>query len=167
MLCHPLREEAAIDPPRDIVPRRDGEEGARIVVEADGVVEPGRLGRHLAKPAHALRSVVEPPGGAEPQARVMPGQRRKLARIGAFIQREEDDREPGLVSEPVEQRTQRMDVVRPGRNVRALVPPEGVEQAPIVVAQAAGMDLHDQPVIHAHRRHFRQHLRPEQFRIFG
>jgi C-terminal processing protease CtpA/Prc len=27
--------------------------------------------------------------------------------------------------------------------------------------------LHDQPVVQAHRRHFGQHLRPEQFGLLG
>ena len=48
------REEGAVDPPGDIVPRRDRQEGAGVVVEADRVVEAGRLGGHLAEAAHAL-----------------------------------------------------------------------------------------------------------------
>ena len=40
-------QEGAIHAPRHIVPRGNGEEGARVVVEADGVVEARRLRRLL------------------------------------------------------------------------------------------------------------------------
>ena len=36
-----------------------------------------------------------------------------------------------------------------------------------MVAEAAGMDLHHQAIVHAHRRHFGEHLRAEQFGIGG
>src|SRR3546814_18272466 len=52
MLGDEACEKGAIDPPRDVVPRRDRQKGARVVVEADRVVETGGLGRHLAEAAH-------------------------------------------------------------------------------------------------------------------
>src|SRR3546814_13028812 len=54
MLGGEAREEGAVDPACDVVPRRDRQKGARVVVEADGVVEAGGLGRHLAETAHAF-----------------------------------------------------------------------------------------------------------------
>ena len=110
-------EEAAVDAPRHVVAGRDRQEGAGVVVEADGVVEAGGLGHRLAVAAHALRAVVEPPGRAELQRRVMAGQRRQLARIGGLVEGEEDDREVALVAEPVEQRLQRRDIVGRARDV--------------------------------------------------
>src|SRR3546814_8098950 len=81
MLGDEAREEGAVDPARDVVPRRDRQKGARVVVEADGVVEAGGLGRHLAETAHAFGAVVEPPGRAELEAGIMAGERREFARI--------------------------------------------------------------------------------------
>src|SRR3546814_5181545 len=52
MLGDEAREEGAVDPARDVVPRRDRQKGARVVVEADGVVEAGGLGRHLRSEEH-------------------------------------------------------------------------------------------------------------------
>src|SRR5204862_7913268 len=46
-------EEAGIDPPYEIVARRDGQQRAGVVVEADGVGEAGRLGDELAEPPDA------------------------------------------------------------------------------------------------------------------
>ena len=122
-------EEGAVDPPGDVVPRRDRQEGAGVVVEADGVVEARRLGRHLAEAAHALRAVVEPPGRAQLQARIMAGERRQLARIGALVEGEEDDRQARLVAEPVEQRLQRLDIIGARRDVGALVAAIGARAA--------------------------------------
>src|SRR6478752_8875761 len=44
-----LREIPTVDAARDVVPRRDRQERARIVVEADGVVKAGGLGGLFAK----------------------------------------------------------------------------------------------------------------------
>src|SRR5205807_9142052 len=96
----------AVDPPRDVVARGDRQEGARVIVESDSVVEARSLRSHLAEAAHAFGAVVEPPGGAELQARIMAGQRRQLTRVSAFVEREEDDAQPRLVAEAVEQRLQ-------------------------------------------------------------
>src|SRR3546814_18492076 len=46
------REKGAIHPPRDIVPRGDRQESARVVVEADTIVEARGLGNALAEAAH-------------------------------------------------------------------------------------------------------------------
>src|SRR4051794_28043180 len=59
MLDDKLREIRAIDPAGDVVAGRNRGKGARVVVEADGVVEARRLGRELAKAPHALGAVEE------------------------------------------------------------------------------------------------------------
>ena len=51
MLGDEACEKRAVDPAR-IVPRRNRQEGARVVVESDRVVEPRRFGRLLAETQH-------------------------------------------------------------------------------------------------------------------
>lgn len=63
MFGHQPREEPAIHPPRHVVTRGDGQEGARIVVETNRVVEAGCFRHLLAEAAHAFGTIVEPPGG--------------------------------------------------------------------------------------------------------
>ena len=65
---------------------------------------------------------------------------------------------PRLVADAVEHRLQRMDVIGAHRDVGALVAAEAREDARIVVAEAARMNLHHQPVVEAHLRHLGQHL---------
>ena len=84
--------------PGDIVPRGDREEGAGVVVKADRIVEACRLGGHVAEAAHAFGAVVEPPGGAQFEAGIMPGEGRQLTRIDAFVEGEEDDREARFIA---------------------------------------------------------------------
>src|SRR5450759_1800932 len=103
VLGNKLGKETAVHPPRHIVTRGDRKEGARVVVEADGVVEACRLRRLLAKPLHALGAVVEPPWRAQPENRIVPCQRRELARIRRLIQREKNDGQIALVAEAIEE----------------------------------------------------------------
>src|SRR3546814_536904 len=86
MFGHQLSEKAAVDAPRDIVTRGDRQESARIVVEADAVIETRGLGHLVPKPAHPFGTVVEPPGGAELQRRIMARERREFARIARLVQ---------------------------------------------------------------------------------
>src|SRR5207248_5290028 len=58
-------EEGAVDAAGYVVAGADGEEGAGVVVEADGVVEAGALGGLFAEAHHALGGVVKPPGWTE------------------------------------------------------------------------------------------------------
>src|SRR3546814_3003505 len=81
----------------------------------------------------------------------MAGERCELARIGRFVEREEDDRQPRLGPEAVEQRLQRLDIVGAHRNVAALVAAMAFEQLVIMVAARAGMNLHHHAVLDAHR----------------
>src|SRR5581483_5842604 len=86
-------QKPAVDAPRNIMPRRDREERAGIVVESDGVVETRGLRRLLPKTQHAFGTVMEPPWGTELQHRIMTRERRELARVHGLVQREQDDRE--------------------------------------------------------------------------
>ncbi len=160
-------EEAAVDPARDVVPRRDRHERTRVVVESDGVVEARRLGRLLAEPQHALRAVVEPPRRTQLQRRIVARQRRQFARVDGLVEREQDDRQRGLVAEAVEQRSQRAHVVGPGGDVRPLVAAEAAHHERIVIAQAARVNLHDEAVVDAHRGHLGQDLATERLGLGG
>src|SRR3546814_3601314 len=84
--------KGAIHPPRDIVPRGDRQESARVVVEADTIVEARGLGNALAEAAHPLGAVVEPPRRTDPTRGIMARQRRQLARIPVLVEREVDAR---------------------------------------------------------------------------
>src|SRR6185503_18295419 len=118
------------------------EEGAGVVVETGGVVEACGFRRHLSEAAHAFRGIVEPPGRTQLEAGVMARERRQLARICTFIEREEDDREFRLVTEAIEQGLQRTDIVGPLRDIAALVAPEALMKPAVVVPERSRMDLH-------------------------
>ena len=53
----------------------------------------------------------------------------------------------GLIAEAIEQRAQSLDVVGRGRNIGADVAAVPLVDLPIVVARAAGMDLHDEAIV--------------------
>src|SRR3546814_10156784 len=88
------REKGAIHPPRDIVPRGDRQESARVVVEADTIVEARGLGNALAEAAHPFGAVVEPPRRTDPKRGIMARQRRQLARIAVLVERERSEEHP-------------------------------------------------------------------------
>src|SRR5437588_2187263 len=101
--------------------RRDRAERARVVVEADRVIETRSFGGELAETAHAFRRIVEPPRWSEPQYWVVPRERREFARIGSLVEREQDERQVALVAEAVEQGFQRAHIIGSRRNVGAHV----------------------------------------------
>ncbi len=72
MFGHKAGEIGAVTATRDIVARGNGKVGAGVVVEADSVVEAGRLGHGLAEPANTLNGIEEPPGRPKLQRGVMP-----------------------------------------------------------------------------------------------
>src|SRR3546814_20671394 len=115
------REKGAIHPPRDIVPRGDRQESARVVVEADTIVEARGLGNALAEAAHPFGAVVEPPRRTDPKRGLMARPRRQLARIAVLVERDEDDREAGLRSVAPEHRGERGDITGRHRSVGTLV----------------------------------------------
>src|SRR6266566_7980265 len=153
---HQAAEIVGIDAPRQIVPRRDRAERARVVVEAGCLVDRRRFGRPLAEAPHAFHRIVEPPRGAEAHRGVVPRKRRELAAVRRFVQREQDEREPRIVAVTLEQRAQIARELRRHRNVAAHVGTEALEDLAVVVAQRAGMDLHDQTVGQRQTRHFHQ-----------
>src|SRR5205807_2133788 len=123
-------------------------EGTGVIVEASGVVDPRRLRRPLTEPRHAFDGVVEPPGRTELYRRVMSCQWRKLTRIRGFVEREEHQREVRVVAELVEQRAQIPRVLRGHGDVGALVSPKLLEDHTVVVAERAGVQLHNESVLH-------------------
>ncbi len=114
-----------------------------------------------------FRAVVEPPGRAQAQRRVVPGERCELAAVGGLIQREQDDRELRLVAEPIQQRLQRLHVLRRLRNIRADIAAELREQRRVVIAERARVNLHHQAIVETHPRHLCEHLGAEQLGVFS
>ena len=167
MLRYQSCQVGAVHAASDVVPRGNGEEGSGVVVESDGVVEAGGLGGQLAEAHHAFGAVVKPPGRSQAKAGVMPCQRRQLAAVGGFIQGKEDDGERGVVAEALQQRLQRVHVFGRHGNVGADVAAKAGKYLAIVIAAAAGMDLHHQTVLEAHARHFGQHLGAEELLLSG
>ena len=167
MLGDELGEIGAVDAPGDVVAGGDREIGAGVVVEADGIVEAGRLRGQLAEAQHRFGRIEEPPARPEPQRRVVPGERGELARIAGLVQGERDDGEVRLVADGVEQGLQRLDIVGRGRDVAAHVAAKLFEQRSVVIAPGAGMDLQHEPVVETHLRHLGQHLAAEQIGILG
>ena len=73
-----LREKSAVHATSNVVPSGYRKKRARVVVEADGVVEACRFGHLLPKALHARGAVIEPPWRSELQNRIVPGKRREL-----------------------------------------------------------------------------------------
>ncbi len=71
-----------------------------------------------------------------------------------------------VVAEAIEQGLQPVNVIGRGGNVRAHVPAKTLVDLAIVIAVAAGVELHHQAVLHAHARHLGQHLGTKQL-LFG
>src|SRR5579871_144591 len=63
MLGDQSRQEGAVHAASHVVTGRNRQECPGVVVETDRVVETGRFGGLFAEAAHALGTVVEPPGG--------------------------------------------------------------------------------------------------------
>jgi hypothetical protein len=57
-------QKARIHSSSHIMAGRNRQEGAGIIIESDGVGEPGRLDHLLVVATHAFGAVVKPPGGA-------------------------------------------------------------------------------------------------------
>ena len=113
----------------------------------------------------ARRAVVEPPGAAEQHRGIVAGERRKLAAVGALVEREENDREARVVAARLEQRSQAARPVGRDRDVRADVAPEPLRERAVVVSQAADVKLHHEAVVAAHPRELVEHVRLEPPRV--
>src|SRR5690606_440458 len=132
------RQKGAIDAAGDIMARRNRKKGARVVVEAYGVVEAGRFRCLLTEAHEPFRAVVEPPCRPELERWIMSSERCQLTTVSALIEREDDDREGRIVAEAVEQRVQRTNIVGRHRNIGTDVRAKALEQRGIVVTPKIG-----------------------------
>ncbi len=155
-------EEGAVDAAGYVVAGGDGEEGAGVVVEADGVVEAGGFGGLFAEAHHAFGRVVEPPGRAELERGIVAGEGGEFAGEGGLVEGEEDEGEAGVVAVLVEQRAQGADVLGGRGDVGAFVAAELLVDGLVVVADGAGMELHGEAVFDAHAGHLGEHLGLEE-----
>src|SRR6516225_7754729 len=156
MFRHQLCEIGTIDSPSHIVPRRNRQEGTRIVIEPHGVVKTRCLCCLFAETHHAFRAVLEPPCWPKPQAWIVPRQRRKFAAVRRFIEREKDNRQLPFIAHSIEQWSQRVDEIdRPG-NVRTHVAAKPLMNRPIMIPYTSRVNLHHEPIVHAHQCHLGQ-----------
>lgn len=114
-------EEGAVTAPCHVVPRRNGEVGACVVIEADAVVEASRLGRQFPETPHAIRAIEKPPCGAQAQGRVVAGEGRQLPAVGCLIEGEENEGQPRIITQFVEQGLECVHIIRSGGYVGSLV----------------------------------------------
>src|SRR5829696_6050191 len=154
-------EPVAGDPAPYVVARRDGGEGPRIVVEARGVVQTRRLHHRVQVAPHAKGTVEEPPRCSEEQGRVVSCHGRELPGVGALVKGEGDKAEARVVAKLVQEGTQPTRPVGGYWYVRARVQAETSVHRFVVVAQAASVQLHDQPVLGAHASHLHEHVGSE------
>ena len=147
------------------MPRRERGQGTGVVDEAGEVVDPRGLDDAVEEAVDAGRAVVEPPGAAEQHRGIVAGERRELAAVGALVEREENDAEVRIAAACLEQRAQAARPVGRDRDVRADVAPEPLGERAVVIAQAADMELHHEPVVAAHARELVQHVRLEAPRV--
>ena len=105
--CHQVGEQVGVDAPGEVVTRGDRAEGARVVVEAGGVVDARGLRRADGGSASCPRSLSwNHQGGPRRTRGVVAGERRQLARVGRFVEREQQEAEARVVAVRVEQRLQ-------------------------------------------------------------
>src|SRR4051794_2975772 len=165
MLRDETCEKGAIDAPRDIMTGRNGEKCARVVIKADRIIKASRFRRHFTEASHSLRTVVEPPGRAEPQARVVPRKWRKFSRVCALIQGEQNDRQSRIIPETIEERLKRLHIFDALRDVGALVATKLKVKCAIMISERARVNLHHHSVLDAHGRKFSEHLRSKEFGV--
>src|SRR5262245_64484127 len=141
------RQKVCVDTSRQIVSGGNRAKRARVVVETCGIVDPGSLRDLLAVPRHAVDRIVEPPRRTESHGWIMTSEWRELARVRRLVERKQEQREPRIVSIRLEQRTEIARVFGLKRNVGALVGPEALEDGRVVIAQRAGVQLHDETIV--------------------
>src|SRR5690554_8221713 len=91
--CQPVRT----GPAPDVVPRRNGKERARVIVESVGVVQPSSFHHLLEKSLHAVHAVMEPPRWPKAHRGIVPAQRRKHAPVSVIIELITDNGMPWFV----------------------------------------------------------------------
>ncbi len=95
----------------------------------------------------------------------MARERGKLARVGGFVEREQDESQARIVAETVQQGLQVSGELRGDGDIRADIGSKPLEQGTVVVAERADVQLHDQPVFDAHPRQLDQHVTAEAPRV--
>ena len=110
-------EVVCVDAARQIVSSRNRAKGARVVVEAGGVVDASRLRRLLAEADHSFDGIVEPPRRSEAHCWVVTCNRSELAGICRLVQREHHERKTRIVSVRVQERRQISRVFGAGREM--------------------------------------------------
>ena len=100
--------------------------------------KPAALGDRSAVAEHSFDAVEEPPRWAETHRRVVPCQRREFAAERRLVEGEHDEPESSVVAEPVEQRSQALDVVDRSRDVGSHVAAEALEHGGVVIAAGSG-----------------------------
>ena len=143
--CNQSRQPIGGGASPDIMPCRDGTEGACVVVETGGVVDACRFHDLIEVTCHAVQTVVEPPGRSEFQRGIMTRQRGEFAGIGGFIEGEEDQCEARVIAIFVQQRKQVARVFGLDGNVRAFVQAEFLEDDLVVIAEEPGCNCMTSP----------------------
>src|SRR6202051_4799514 len=118
----------AVDPSGQVVARGNREKCTGIVVESDRVIEACRLGALPPESQHGLGGVVEPPRRTQLEAGVVAGQRREFPRVGALVERKENEQKIASRAKAIQQWFERRSEAGLGGEVSALVAAEAVEQ---------------------------------------
>src|SRR5258708_30160115 len=103
MMGHKLGQNRTVDPPCHIMPPRDRQERARIVIETHGIVEARGFGHLLSETQHSFFAVIEPPRRTKSEAGIMPGETRHLPAESRFSQRKKNDRNSALLAQPTQE----------------------------------------------------------------
>src|SRR5579875_1945799 len=160
-LHHQPGQPVGTDPAPEVVTRRNRGIGAGIVVKTCQVLDSRRLDRGIKETAHAQDAIKKPPGRPQAQRWIVSGQRREFTTIGCLVKIEEYQRQTLLAPEAVQQGLEVARKLAGDRDIRAHIAAKARENLRIMVACAANMQLHDQTVLHAHARHFNQHVAGE------
>src|SRR3984893_6493837 len=123
----------AIDPPRQVVARGNREKCTGVVVESDRVIEAGRLGALSPESQHGLGGVVEPPRRTQLEAGIVAGQRREFPRVGALVERKQNQQKISARAEAIQQWFERRCEVGLGGKISAFVAAEAVAQSLVVI----------------------------------
>src|SRR5690606_7095141 len=141
-----LGEPVAHRPPPHVVAGGDAREGPRVVDEAGEVVDARGLDDGVEVALEPEHRVEEPPRRAEAKGRVVAREQGELARVGGLVEGVRDQAEALLAAERVQQGVQAARPVDGDGDVGALVGPEALEDALVVVPEAAHVELHHAPV---------------------
>src|SRR5690349_15324726 len=100
MFSNQASEKSTVDSAGNVVTSGDREKRACVIVETDGIVIARSLMYLLPEPHHPIGAVVEPRRRPKAQAGIVSGQRLQFPAVGRFVEREQNDGKPRLVSKP-------------------------------------------------------------------